>query len=114
MKIPAPRYEVIGKGRYRTLEAYIYSDSKTGKVIAIPEGRESDGATGAFDIYGAAWWVHDEICRYPYWVDNTPITAAEAARVLSDILAANGHWFRARYWRVATFLFGCKSARKNG
>jgi hypothetical protein len=114
MKVPAPRYEVIGPGRYRTLFEYVYTDSKTGKSIIIPEGRVSDGATGAFDIFGAAWWVHDEICRYPEWEDGSPITAWEAARVLSDILAANGRPIRSVYWRIATFLFGCHETRKNG
>ena len=114
LKVPAPRYEVIGPGKYRTLESYTYTDPKTGRTITLVEGFESDGATGAFDVFGAAWWVHDRICVRPEFDDGTPITAWVAARILSDILAANGRWFRSFYWRWSTFAFGCHKTRENG
>ncbi len=112
MKYKPPRYEVIGPGKYKTLENFKYTDPKTDKDIFIPKGRESDGATKAIDIYGAGWWVHDEICKRPRFVDGTPITAWTAARILSDILKANGRPIRAIYWRWFTFFIGCRETHK--
>ena len=118
-----PRYEIIEakpflfffeKKKYRLLERLVYHDPVTGKKKTVPEGRISDGATGAIDVHGGGWWVHDEICEYPSWDDGTPITAWEAARVLSDIQKSQGNRIRSVTWRWATFLFGCKGSRRNG
>ena len=114
LKYPPPRYEVIGKQQYRSLEDYVWKDPKNGKLIVIPKGTVSDGASGAYDVFGASWWVHDAICVDPHYEDGTPIGAHNAARILSHILRANGRLFRSVSWYVATYFFGCKNARKNG
>lgn len=91
-----------------------YTSTRYGKTTVVPKGYKSDGATGAFDIWSEAWWVHDKLCDQGTWDDKTPITNWEASTVLSDILATEGRWFRARYWWLATWLFGCTKAKRNG
>ena len=91
-----------------------YVSPRYKKRITVPMDYRSDGATGAFDIVSESWWVHDLICERGTWDDGTQITAWVAARVLSDILAAEGRWARSIYWRWTTFVFGCKKTRENG
>lgn len=110
-----------------TLKTGIHYQSKRyGKSITVPSGYESDGATGAVDVPGTrAWWVHDKVCDDPQWNDGSAISAWTAARIISDILREEGKevekWTtkcsrtaRGYYWFWATYLFGCKNARKNG
>ncbi|MCB0256002.1 MAG: hypothetical protein KDI55_19960 [Anaerolineae bacterium] len=100
---------------YLLQTSFIYTSvSYGGKTITLQAGCRSDGATGAWDIKSAAWWVHDRVCDFPYWDDGTPITAWQAASILSEILAYEGRWARAHYWRASTFLLGCHNTRKNG
>ena len=91
-----------------------YDSPRYGKRVTVPIGFESDGATGAVDIYTEAWWIHDMLCVRGAWDDGTPVTALQAAMVLRDILKRDGRWVRAITWPVATYLFGCKRARANG
>ena len=109
-----PRYEVVGKSLYRLLEDYEYVSPRYGKQVVCPAGMESDGATGAFDIYSAAWWVHDNLCETAEWSDGTPVNAFQAATVLGDILVSEGRVWRGIYWWWATYLLGCKKPRENG
>ena len=103
------------EGMYRAPRKIRYESPRyPGKTITVPEGYESDGATGAFDICSDSWWVHDVICDRATWDDGTPINAWQAAAVLSDILASEGRWARAIYWRWTTYLIGCHKTRKNG
>ena len=91
-----------------------YHSERYNKSVFVPAGTQSDGATGAIDIWTEAWWVHDELCSSGQWQDQTPVTAIQAANVLSDILKAEGHWLRCHYWKWATFFFGCNKAKENG
>ena len=105
----------MGKIKYECPKKIIYPSVRYGKRITVPEGYKSDGASGpASDIWSDAWWVHDVMCDLGTWDDGTPCTNWQASRILSDILKAEGRWFRARTWLVATFLFGGGKARKNG
>lgn len=100
---------------YELRTSFVYRSWRYGgRQIAMREGDRSDGATGAWDIKSAAWWVHDRVCDFPYWDDGTPITAWQAASILSEILAYEGRWARAHYWRASTFMLGCHNTRKNG
>ena len=100
--------------KYILQHTLVYTSPRYGKKITVPAGFQSDGATGAIDIWSDSWWVHDKICDDPHWDDGAPITAWQAATVLHDILEKEGHWARAWYWRLSTFLLGCKAARRNG
>lgn len=97
----------------------VYLSKRYDKTIVVPEGRESDGATGAYDISGdilakkgvvckwtsAAWWVHDELTKKGEWEDGTPVTPLQESMVLYDILIEEGRNIRAIPWGVTTYLF---------
>ncbi len=94
-------------------DIYYYSE-RYDKHVTVFKGYESDGASGAIDVWSHSWWVHDLLCERGTWNDGTPVTNWQASTVLSDILLAEGRCIRARYWWLFTWLFGCKKARKNG
>ena len=102
---------VTRKVTYTLRESFTYTSPRYGKDIQCDYGDESDGATMALDIRSKSWWVHDKICKEPFFTDGSPITVLMASRILSDILWDEGRWFRAGTWRVATLL-GCEKARK--
>lgn len=108
------RYRRRPDGLYESLETYTYYSRRYARSVFIPKGQVRDGASGAFDIHSSSWWVHDQLCADGVWRDQSPVTAWQAATVLSDILKAEGRWARARYWKLTTFLFGCKRAKQNG
>ena len=96
-----------------------YLSPRYGKRVFVAKGTPSDGATDAGpvsvpDINSRGWWVHDELCKNGVWYDGSKCTNWQASRVLSDILAEEGFWFRARSWFVGTWLFGGGKARDNG
>lgn len=114
-----------GKVEYMLAQEISYYSERYKHKKTVSEGFISDGASGAVDIKGSrSWWVHDAICVHPFWDDGTPITAWQAAQVLSDILKDEGEHInggrkitraiRSQSWGIATFLFGCKAARQNG
>ena len=116
-----------GDVEYLLTQEILYYSERYGHAKTVKGGFISDGASGAVDIKGSrSWWVHDAICVDPQWDDGTPITAWQAAQVLSDILADESKMMnetsgrrvtraiRSQSWKIATFLFGCKKARKNG
>ena len=107
------KVHIIEEGRYLLLEDFTYFSPRYRRSITVENGIY-DGATGAIDIKTKGWWIHDQICRNPFFDDGTPITAWQAAQILSDILADEGRWFRKYTWKFATFLFGCHESRKNG
>lgn len=104
-----------------------YFSPRYKRWVFVPEGRDSDGATGAKDLTGPipctkngkpfkaslSWWVHDELCLQGEWFDGTPVKNWHASLVLRDILRDEGYTFRARTWTWATYLFGGGKARKN-
>ena len=93
---------------------FTYYSWRYDKFVTVKAGFESDGATGARDINSLSWWVHDVLCDFGVFDDGTPCTNWQASMILSDILKAEGRWFRARSWFVATWLFGGGKARDNG
>ena len=116
---------VNGTVDYHLLFAEPYWSNRYEKKKTLKDNMYSDGASGALDVPGSlSWWVHDAICNNPFWDDGTPITAWQAATVLSDILFSEGRraknisaitsTARGYYWFWATFLFGCKKSRANG
>lgn len=102
------------KNEYILPYRIVYQSRRYGKVVIVPKGYKSDGATGAWDIWSESWWVHDKICEDGTWADGTPVKAWQAASVLSDILRAEGRWARAVYWKYATLFLGCVKAKANG
>lgn len=105
----------IGRTWYYRCPAEIrYYSERYGEWVVVPEGRWSDGATGALDLWTRAWWVHDEICRSGRWHSGSRITNWQASAVISDILREEGRWIRACVWLVFTFLLGGGHARRNG
>lgn len=99
---------------YRHPCGIVYRSVRYRKMVTVPPGYQSDGATGAEDIWSDAWWVHDVLCECGTWDDGTQVTNWQASMVLHDILLAEGRWFRAITWPIATFLFGGGAARENG
>lgn len=99
---------------YLCPKTIIYNSPRYGKTVSVPEGYESDGATGAIDIWSEGWWVHDRLCERGTWDDGTMCNNWQASTVLSDILRSEGRWIRAIYWWPATWLFGGGKARDNG
>ena len=116
MKIPEYTVlsEPVGGMLYRLDEDIHYYSKRYKKNLTVLKGFLSDGATGAFDIHSAAWWVHDMICDTGLWDDGTKITNWQASMVLSDILHEEGRYFRSFYWFWATWMFGGDKARDNG
>ena len=119
------RGQIDGKVYYVLSHPIVYISPRYGRAKRVPAGFHSDGATWGIDIKGSrSWWVHDAICEHPYWESGDPITAWQAATVLSDVLYAERlmkkGWKRftrvvhSQTWRIATFVFGCIRARKNG
>ena len=113
MKTIHIKTKVVGDG-YEVTEVFRYYSKRYDKWLVIPAGFFSDGATSAPDIHSDAWIIHDHICRYGIWDNGEKITNWQASKVLSDILASEGRWFRRYTWLYATFLFGGGAARKNG
>ena len=105
--------KLLDDGNYQLVTELYYFSTRYKKTIVAEPGIY-DGATGASDIMSESWVIHDQICNKPFFQDGTPITAWQAATILSDILKSEGRWFRARTWRYSTFAFGCVKTRKNG
>ena len=104
-----PVYERIehGKYKYRLCCGASYFSERYEKWVEIPEGRLSDGATGARDLPDSwSWWFHDELCSDAAWSDGTPCSNWQASMVLKDILDEEGYDLRKYTWKWATFLFG--------
>jgi hypothetical protein len=99
---------------YRHPGEYIYRSPRYGKTVTVVDGYESDGATGADDLWSESWWVHDVLCERGTWDDGTPATNWQASRVLADILLAEGRYVRAYPWLLATLIFGGGKCRDNG
>jgi hypothetical protein len=102
------------KAKYTCPYTIVYVSPRYGKTITVPFGYESDGATGALDIWSEGWWVHDVLCDRGTWDDGTPATNWQASQILQDILHDEGRKWRAHGWFWATFLFGGGKARENG
>lgn len=100
-------------GLYEAQEGLVHVSDRTGKLVVVVQGQVRDGASGAIDIKSSAWWVHDQLCADARWYDRTPCTPLQAALELYDILRAEGRWFRARSWFLATLLFGCRNTWRN-
>lgn len=104
---------INGDGTYTLNKGFVYTSPRYAQKITVPDGYESDGATGAMDILSRGWWVHDRLCE-GFWDDGTPISNWQCSMVLHDILVSEGRYWQAKRWMVATFLFGGGQARKNG
>jgi len=98
---------------YTRKSELIYYSKRYKKQITVHKGYESDGATGAIDIYSEAWWVHDKLCDTGLFDDGTKCKNKQASTILSDILRSEGRWLRALCWWPATYLFGGGKCRKN-
>ena len=113
----AANYEVDYEGNpdkpYGLLETIDYYSMRYGKRVVCNKGMRSDGATGAFDIFSEAWWVHDQLCDSGVFADGTRCTTFQASMVLRDILLSEGHWFRAHSWFLPTLVLGGGKTRKN-
>jgi len=118
------------KYKYKVLEDIYYVSKRYSKTVKVEKGFKSDGATGARDIFGdvtvkiigtkntrlvsKAFLIHDKLCDTGKFYDGTLCPNWKASQILSDILLAEGHKYRAKYWFWSTYLFGGGLARKNG
>lgn len=93
-------------GQYVLLEKMVYYSPRYGKTITCESGFVSDGATGAEDLVSEGWWIHDKARKTRQWDDGSPCDAWQSSLVLHDILRAEGRWFRAKTWGLATYLHG--------
>ena len=91
-----------------------YFSKRYMKLVLVPKGYSSDGATGAPDINSRAWWVHDKLCDTGTFEGGSKCNNWQASQVLQDILSEEGRWFRAKSWFWGTWFFGGGRARKNG
>lgn len=96
------------------LETFERYSERYKRWIRCDKGMLSDGATGAFDIVSAAWWLHDQVCNTGKWKDGTRLTNWQASQVLQDELRAEGRYSRSKYWFWSTFFVGGGKARDNG
>jgi len=96
----------MGKIKYVNPAEFTYHSLRHGKSKTVPWLYESDGATGASDIWSRAWWVHDILIESRKWDDGTTCSNRQASWVIYDILKHEGRWFRARTWFVATLVYG--------
>lgn len=104
----------MSKMKYTRKKTLKYYSLRYDKYITVPKGRQSDGATGAFDIKNSdSWWVHDEVCRNGCFDDGTLCTVFQASTICCDILKVEGRWFRRFSWWLPTFLLGGGECRKN-
>jgi hypothetical protein len=95
----------VKRGRYILAEDCKYYSHRYRKWVYLPQGMESDGASGpASDIVSLGWWVHDRLCDTGRWADGAACSAWQRSTVLHDILREEGRWFRARSWWAATLL----------
>ena len=105
-----------GKGGYSYVmkTTLKYFSPRYRRWVIAKKGDVFDGATGAIDIDSKGWIVHDVLCRDGVFEDGSKCNNWQASKVLSDILADEGRWFRSQTWLVATWLFGGGKARDNG
>lgn len=92
---------------------YWYFSSRYNTHVVLPKGYKSDGASGpAEDIVSTGWWVHDKLYEDKKWADGTKCSPWQSSMVLSDILHAEGRWFRAFTWFWATLGYESFSRKK--
>ena len=103
-----------GDTAYVVLVDLWYWSPRYREWIVCNTGDISDGATGAFDINSFSWLFHDDLCVTGEFQDGTKCCNWQASRVCSDILEAEGRWFRSYSWLFATFIGGGGKSRKNG
>lgn len=99
---------------YEVKKNLAYKSKRYDKWITIKKGDKSDGATSAPDIDSWCWLIHDDLCNFGVFEDGSKCTNWQASKILSDILSAEGRWFRSLTWFAATWLIGGGKARKNG
>ena len=99
---------------YRVLQDIAYFSLRYGKWIGVEKGDRSDGATCAPDLDSFGWIFHDELCNDGIFEDGSKCNNWQASHVLTDIMAVEGRWFRARTWFWATWFGGGGKARDNG
>jgi hypothetical protein len=99
---------------YRVRCNVAYYSARYGKWVGVEKGDRSDGATGAKDLNSFGWLFHDELCNDGTFEDGSMCTNWQASHVLTDIMQAEGFWFRTRSWFLGTWLFGGGAARANG
>lgn len=99
---------------YEVKENLAYWSVRYRKWVTIKKGDKSDGATSAPDIDSWCWLIHDDLCNFGVFEDGTKCTNWQASKILSDILRAEGKWFRSFTWFAATWLIGGGKARDNG
>lgn len=99
---------------YEVKENLAYKSERYDKWITIKKGDKSDGATSAPDIDSWCWLIHDDLCNFGVFEDGTKCTNWQASKILSDVLKAEGKWFRSFTWFVGTWLIGGGKSRENG
>lgn len=107
--------------------------------VFVPEGRLSDGATGARDlgaeetgwrkywsklvaslmgspteVVTCAWFIHDEVCLTGKLADGRKISNLVASSIIAVQLLIDGYKIEPFTWGVFTFLGGGGEARENG
>jgi len=105
---------ILDNGHYLLNERIVYYSPRYMKTITVSKGRDSDGATGAFDVVSCGWWVHDELCKKGCWDDGTKLSNWQCSQVLQDILESEGRRLQGLYWFWFTLALGGGEARKNG
>ena len=106
-------YRIV-PGGYRLNHSLLYHSKRYAKWIAVEVDYFSDGATGGFDIFSEAWWLHDKLCDSGTWSDGSLVTNWQASMVIGDVLLREKRYLRSAYWWCLTFLFGGGKARENG
>lgn len=104
----------IFRGQYLVTKDIVYYSTRYNKYVTAKAGEVLDGATGALDIESFGWPIHDVLCKYGKFDDDTLCTNLQASLILSDILKEEGRYIRSLTWLGATWLLGGGKARDNG
>lgn len=95
------------EGGYILLEDFWYYSERFDEWIHLEQGMFSDGASGAYDIHSASWWVHDKLTMYDqcYFLSGDSVSNYEASMILKDILSEEGRTFRSYSWFFSTWFY---------
>ena len=104
-RLPKKHLKFFPEQKYQVLKEYKFV-WYNGKKITLYEYTYSDGATYATDLIPLAFFIHDQICRVPYFDDGTYIPSWLASRIYRKILQWHGVHIRSKIRSAATWTWG--------
>lgn len=99
-------WQLLKSGTYISTEKFTYYSERYNKMITLPKGTWSDGATLAPDLLSNGWGVHDILRRCKTFDDVSPCSNFQASMILFDILWEERRYVNAPIWAIGTYLWG--------